>query len=84
LQRKADQEEQRRLCGNCYVTEHIGFIMVNELGELMKLNHLSRGFPDILKKYKLRLIRFHDLRHPYVKPTPKKILLRQCPLTIAI
>ena len=63
LQRKADQQEQRIVCGNCYDTEHIGFVMVNELGELMKPNYLSTGFASILKKHKLRRIRFHDLRH---------------------
>ena len=63
LQRKANQEEQRTLCGNCYKTEHIGFVMVNELGELMKSNYPSRGFTNLLKKHGLRYIRFHDLRH---------------------
>ena len=63
LQRKAEQEEQRKLCGNCYKTEHLGFVMVNELGELMKPNYLSHGFTYLLKKHKLRQIRFHDLRH---------------------
>jgi len=61
--RKADQEEQRLVCGNCYNKEHIGLIMVNELGELMKPNYLSSGFRNLLKKHKLRVIRFHDLRH---------------------
>jgi len=61
--RKADQEEQRLVCGNCYNKEHIGFIMVNELGDLMKPNYLSSGFRNLLKKHDLRVIRFHDLRH---------------------
>ena len=63
LQRQADQEEQRRLCGNCYITESIGYIMVNEMGALMKPDYLSRGFPNLLRKHDLRVIRFHDLRH---------------------
>ena len=61
--RKADQEEQRALCGNCYDKNSIGFIMVNEMGELMKPGYVTQGFRHILRKHNLRHIRFHDLRH---------------------
>ena len=47
------------------------YICVDEKGELLKPNYLSQGFAKLLKRHNLRKIRFHDLRHPYVKYTPK-------------
>lgn len=40
--------------------------------ELMMPSYVTSHFGDLLKKLGLRKIRFHDLRHPYVKPTTKK------------
>ena len=40
----------------------------------MEDNYVSEQFPKLLEKNGLRPIRFHDLRHPYVKPTTKKFL----------
>ena len=65
LQRKADQEEQRRVCGNCYDKSGIGFVLVNEMGEKIKLDYLSRALPRIQRKHGLRQIRIHDLRHSH-------------------
>jgi integrase len=33
------------------------------MGNLIKPNYVTSRFPKILKKYGLRAIRFHDLRH---------------------
>lgn len=66
------QKENRRLCGDCYCQEYLDFIYVNEMGERMKPGYLTQHFSILLKKSGLRKIRFHDLRHPYVKPTTKK------------
>lgn len=35
-------------------------------------DYVSHTFHKLLKKYDLPHIRFHDLRHPYVKHTTKK------------
>lgn len=40
----------------------------------MQPEYLSRNFGFVLERNGLRRIRFHDLRHPYVKPTTKNIL----------
>ena len=34
---------------------------------------LSQHFPDFLVAHQMKRIRFHDLRHPYVKHTTKNI-----------
>lgn len=60
---KEEQEENRRLCGRSYIKDYIGYICVNEIGDLMKPHYVTGGFPKLLDKNGLRRIRFHDLRH---------------------
>lgn len=60
---KAQQEENRRLCGSAYCKEYRDYIYVNELGERVKPNYITQHFPLILKKNDMKKIRFHDLRH---------------------
>ena len=60
---KAEQEENRKLCGNCYCQDYLGYIYVNELGELIKPGYLSSHVPAVLKEHNMPPIRFHDLRH---------------------
>ena len=69
---KAEEDENRKLCGNCYCQDYLGYIYVNELGELIKPGYLSSHVPAVLKEHNMPPIRFHDLRHPYVKLTTKK------------
>lgn len=57
------QEENKKLCGNCYNYEYDGYIFVDAMGNLIKPNYLSAQFPRFLEKHGLRKIRFHDLRH---------------------
>ena len=72
LQVKEAQELNKQVCGNCYNHEYDGFVFVDELGERMRANYLTSAFPKFLEDHGLRRMRFHDLRHPYVKPTTKK------------
>lgn len=60
---KAEQDENRKLCGNCYCQDYLGYIYVNELGELIKPGYLSSHVPAVLKEHNMPPIRFHDLRH---------------------
>ena len=62
------------MCGRAYCTKYTDYIYVNEIGELVKPGYLTQRFPYILEKNGLRKIRYHDLRHPYVKPTTKKFI----------
>ena len=70
------QELNKQVCGNCYNYEYDGFVFVDELGERMRANYLTSAFPKFLESHGLRRMRFHDLRHPYVKHTTKIFSLR--------
>ena len=76
MQVKEAQELNKQICGNCYNHEYDGFVFVDELGERMRANYLTSAFPKFLESHGLRRMRFHDLRHPYVKHTTKIFSLR--------
>ena len=61
----AQQQQQRTLCGNCYDTRYLDFVCVDQLGTLIQPDYVTSKFAQILNKYGLRLIRFHDLRHTF-------------------
>ena len=69
MQVKEAQELNKQVCGNCYNYEYDGFVFVDELGERMRVEYLTNAFPKFLESHGLRRMRFHDLRHPYVKHT---------------
>ena len=60
---KAKQEQNIKLCGRSYNKEYLGYICVDEMGNLLKPGYLTTSFPLLLEKNGLRKIRFHDLRH---------------------
>lgn len=70
---KAQQEENRKLCGNAYNKDWLDYVFVNEIGDIIRPSYIESVFPRILKKCGLERRRFHDLRHPYVKPTTKML-----------
>lgn len=63
LELKEKQKFERSLFKKSYVQDYIGYVYVNELGELIKPNYISSEFPKFLRKHGLRKIRFHDTRH---------------------
>jgi integrase len=63
LRHKAKQERYRKQFGRSYSKEYLDMVCVNPLGELTKPSYVTSHFPELLKKYGLRDIRFHDLRH---------------------
>ena len=69
---KEQQKYNEKLCGNCYNQKFKGYLFVDEMGNLILPNTVTDNFAQLLKEHGLRKIRFHDLRHPYVKPTTKK------------
>ena len=77
---KAAQELNKQVCGNCYNYEYDGFVFVDELGERMKPDYLTSQFPAFIRRHGMKKMRFHDLRHPYVKPTTKKYLFFLVPM----
>ncbi len=63
LELKGQQETYRKLCGRCYNKEYLGYLCVDEVGNIFRPNYISEAFPKILKANGMRPIRFHDLRH---------------------
>ena len=63
LRHKTKQERYRKQFGRSYSKEYLDMVCVNPLGELTKPSYVTSHFPELLKKYGLRDIRFHDLRH---------------------
>ena len=63
LEIKGQQETYRKLCGRCYNKDYIGYLCVDEVGNLIQPNYVTEQFSKLLKAYGMRPIRFHDLRH---------------------
>lgn len=63
LKHKAKQKEYRKAFRKQYSKEWEDFVCVNPQGEIIKPNYLTMHFKKFLKRHKLRVIRFHDLRH---------------------
>lgn len=69
---KKEQEQNRKVCGKSYCTDYLDYIYVDPMGKRIRPDFLSQYFPDFLVAHQMKRIRFHDLRHPYVKHTTKK------------
>lgn len=69
---REQQKENRRVCGNCYSKKYDGYVFVDAMGNIFNPRSVTANFSKLLEQNGLRHIRFHDLRHPYVKPTTKK------------
>ena len=68
------QEIMRQKAGEYWQNEQC-FIFTNEIGKPFVHETVRVHFKKALKRAWLpETIRFHDLRHPYVKPTTKNIL----------
>ena len=63
LELKGQQETYRRLCRSSYNPDYLGYLCVDEIGNILRPNYVSEQFPKLLEKNGLRPIRFHDLRH---------------------
>ena len=57
------QEMYRKKFKGSYNKKWIGYVMVDELGNLIKPDYITESFPRLLKRHGMRRIRFHDLRH---------------------
>lgn len=60
---KAQQKENKKICGNCYNTEYEGYVFVDLMGNIIKPSNVTSNFSSILEQNGMRHIRFHDLRH---------------------
>ncbi len=57
------QEVYRKMFGKSYDIRYMDFVCVDQLGRLIRPSYVTQHFSDIIKKYGLRKIRYHDLRH---------------------
>ena len=63
MERRRQQQENMRICRDCYNQEHRNYVFVDPMGNLYTPQTVSSNFAAILKQNGLRKIRFHDLRH---------------------
>ena len=63
LKLKAEQEENQRLCGRSYIKDYIGYVCINEIGDIIRPGYITSTFPKLLEEHGMRKGRFHDLRH---------------------
>ena len=68
---KEKQERYRALFKKSYCTDYLDYVCVDEMGQLFRPNYVTDHFKLLLHRHGLRHIRFHDLRHPNVKPKTK-------------
>ncbi|MCL2774985.1 MAG: tyrosine-type recombinase/integrase [Oscillospiraceae bacterium] len=60
---KKKQDENKKFCGKSYNHAYENYVCVNELGNIMLPNYITKNFKRLLERNDMRVIRFHDLRH---------------------
>ena len=64
---KTNQENNKRKLKKKYSSKWLDYVMVDEKGDLIKPDYITYAFKKLITDNDMRNIRFHDLRHPYVK-----------------
>ena len=62
---KAKQELYRKMFKSSYNRKFDDYVCTDQLGNLIKPSTVTTRYGELLKKYGLRKIRFHDLRHTF-------------------
>ena len=62
---KEHREVYRKMFQGSYNTQYLDYVCVNQLGELLRPSYVTDHFRELLEKYGLRHIRFHELRHTF-------------------
>ncbi len=60
---KEKQEIYRKMFGKSYDLRYLDYVCVDQLGRLIRPSYVTQHFSDIIKKYGLRKLTFHGLRH---------------------
>ena len=63
LDKKAKIEANKKLYGMSYNQNFLEYVFVDDMGDLILPDFVTSKFNKILKRNKLKHIRFHDLRH---------------------
>lgn len=61
--KKQEQEACRKLCGRNYNQKYLDYICVDDMGNIIKPDYVTRTFHDTLVSSGMKVARFHDLRH---------------------
>lgn len=64
---RKQQEMYQKKFKRSYDRKWLDYVMVDELGGLILPDYITPAWKRLLEKNNMRVIRFHDLRHPYVK-----------------
>lgn len=62
---KDHREVYRKMFQGSYNAQYLDYVCVNQLGDLLRPSYVTDHFRELLEKYGLRHIRFHDLRHTF-------------------
>lgn len=60
---REEQQYYKKLCGTSYNKKQGMYIYVDQLGNRIKPDYLTREFPKFMLEHGFRRMRFHDLRH---------------------
>ena len=60
---KEKLEIYRKMFGKSYDLQYLDYVCVDQLGRLIRPSYVTQHFSDIIKKYGLRKLTFHGLRH---------------------
>lgn len=60
---KQQIELNKKYYGSAYDDKYKDYVIVDAMGKLLFPDNLTHNFQLVLKKHKLKYIRFHDLRH---------------------
>lgn len=63
--KQEQQSTYQKMFKGSYNRQYLDFVCVNQLGELLRPSYVTDHFRELLDKYGLRHIRFHDLRHTF-------------------
>ena len=63
--KREQQTTYQKMFKGSYNRQYLDFVCVNQLGELLRPSYVTDHFRELLDKYGLRHIRFHDLRHTF-------------------
>ena len=72
MMQKERQETDKQRYREIYLDQ--GLVFTDLCGNILPQRQFMDKYHAFLRKYGITDIRFHDLRHPYVKPTTKNIL----------
>ncbi len=79
LKQKEQIETNKLKLGKSYDQRYLDYVCVDNVGRLILPNRLTHNFVKILRRNKLRHIRFHDLRHSCASIMLANGVPKKCP-----